>query len=173
MVTNSARVERIVNIGGREDPPYGLDLKCPACNAPDGRRCPCSPAEMRGAAARADREPPLGPSLAGDAQARKAAPIADGLLGYFPHACAYVAYVSKVGNEQHNPGEPMHWAFDKSIGTGNEIARHLCEAGSPDTDGLLHTGKAAWRALELLERELLASNPALKPGKNVKGFERK
>lgn len=145
------------------------------CNRVPGayycERCETDDPRLR--ALRAAREVPAQPSLAGDAQARKAAPIADGMLRYFPNACAYVAYVSKVGNEQHNPGEPMHWAFDKSVGTGNEIARHLCEAGTTDTDGLLHTGKAAWRALELLERELLAADPALKPGKNVKGFERK
>jgi hypothetical protein len=99
-------------------------------------------------------------------------PLLDGLLLYFPNACAYVSHVSARANEQHNPGEPMHWAADKSIGTGNEIVRHLLERGTLDSDGLRHTGKAAWRVLELLERELLNGDPSLKPGLNSKNFTR-
>jgi hypothetical protein len=116
--------------------------------------------------------PSPAPSLAGGYEARKAMPMLDGLIGYFPNACAYVSHVSFRANEQHNPGEPMHWAANKSIGTGNEIVRHLAERGSADTDGLLHTGKAAWRALELLERELLEADPTLKPGINVRNYTR-
>ena len=40
------------------------------------------------------------------AEERKARPMATGVLDYFPNALMYVAYVSKVGNDQHNPGEP-------------------------------------------------------------------
>ena len=29
-------------------------------------------------------------------------------------ALAEVARVSKAGNDQHNPGQPLHWARDKS-----------------------------------------------------------
>ncbi len=116
---------------------------------------------------------PLRPhGLAGDSAERKRYPMLRGLIGYFPNACAYVSHVSLRANEQHNPGEPMHWAFDKSIGQGDEIVKHLAEAGTVDTDGLLHTGKAAWRALELLERELLEAHPELKPGRNVRNFKR-
>src|SRR5690242_12553994 len=42
--------------------------------------------------------------LANDKQARKQAPLARGLFGYFPNACLHVAHVSFVANEQHNPG---------------------------------------------------------------------
>jgi len=176
-ITHRERIERIGKISGLDVVPTGLDLTCPVCHAQDGRMCRCHIESMRAAADRLDAraaEPrPTQPSLAGDSATRKQIPMFDGLIGYFPNACAYVSHVSLRANEQHNPGQPMHWAFDKSIGTGNEIIKHLAEQGTTDTDGLLHTGKAAWRALELLERELLASNPALKPGKNVKGFERK
>ena len=45
---------------------------------------------------------------------RKAVPIATGFVDYFPDAIAAVAHLSWVGNQQHNPGEPLHWAKDKS-----------------------------------------------------------
>tara|TARA_R110000851_G_scaffold191742_1_gene342351 strand:- start:971 stop:1273 length:303 start_codon:yes stop_codon:yes gene_type:complete len=85
---------------------------------------------------------------------RKAQPILTGLIDYFPNACLYVSEVSLKANDQHNAGQPMHWAKEKSIGDGNEILRHLIDRGKLDDDGLLHTGKVAWRAMELLEREL-------------------
>lgn len=113
---------------------------------------------------------PIG--LAGDAAARKAAPIASGVLFYFPNALAAVANLSKIGNEQHNPGQPMHWAFDKSSDEHDCITRHLAEAGTLDTDGIRHSVKVAWRALAALERELLAAHPELKPGRNVRNFRR-
>lgn len=95
-------------------------------------------------------------------QKRKNQPILTGLLDYFPNACLYVSEVSRVANEQHNPGQPMHWAKEKSIGDGNEIVRHLLDRGKIDDDGLRHTGKVAWRALELLERELMTVNEDVK-----------
>lgn len=90
---------------------------------------------------------------------RKQYPIYTGLLLYFPNACAAVAYCSYVANEQHNPGEPMHWAFDKSIGKGDELLRHMVDSDTAarfDKDKVRHSAKAAWRALEKLEREILA-----------------
>lgn len=91
-----------------------------------------------------------------DAAERKAVPLADGLLYYFPNALAEVARVSKRGNDQHNPGQPMHWAMEKSTDHADCIMRHLVDAGTVDTDGMRHTAKVAWRALALLETELLA-----------------
>ncbi len=93
-------------------------------------------------------------SLSTDADARKAAPLAQGLLWYFPNALAAVAAVSKVGNDQHNFGEPLHHARDKSTDHADCIIRHLIDAGTLDTDGLRHTAKVAWRALALLQEEL-------------------
>lgn len=80
--------------------------------------------------------------------------MAEGLLWYFPAALAAVAHVSKVGNDQHNPGQPMHHARGKSTDHADCIIRHLADAGTIDTDGLRHTAKAAWRALALLQEEL-------------------
>lgn len=93
-------------------------------------------------------------SLPTDAAARKAAPLAEGLLWYFPNALAAVAAVSKAGNDQHNPGQPMHHARGKSMDHADCILRHLIDAGTLDTDGLRHTAKVAWRALALLQEEL-------------------
>lgn len=98
-------------------------------------------------------EPPL-PILTTDKKARKEMPIARGVVDYFPRALAAVARVSFVANEQHNPGQPMHWDKSKSTDHADCIARHLIERGGQDDDGLLHSAKLAWRALALLETEL-------------------
>ncbi len=89
-----------------------------------------------------------------DATERKSFPMAEGLLDYFPDALAYVAYVSKMGNDQHNPGKPIHWARGKSTDHANCIIRHLSDRGLTDLDSVLHSGKLAWRALALLQMEL-------------------
>lgn len=81
-------------------------------------------------------------------------PMADGLLYYFPAALAEVARVSKVGNEQHNAGQPMHWARNKSTDHANKIIRHQLDAGTLDSDGQRHSAKVAWRALAQLQEEL-------------------
>lgn len=88
---------------------------------------------------------------------RKTQPVALGVMAYFPDALKYVAEVSKVANDQHNPGQPMHWAREKSTDQADCIARHLIDhvsGNSMDVDGLLHAGKVAWRALALLQTEL-------------------
>ncbi len=89
-----------------------------------------------------------------DKDDRKDVPISSGVLDYFPSAIAEVARVSKVCNEQHNPGEPMHWARGKSTDQADCLIRHFMERGTSDTDGLLHSAKMAWRALALLQLEL-------------------
>ena len=89
-----------------------------------------------------------------DAQERKNIPMATGLLDYFPDALAAVADLSRVGNDQHNPGEPLHWAKEKSTDHADCVVRHLVERGTVDTDGVRHSTKAAWRALALLQIEL-------------------
>lgn len=93
-------------------------------------------------------------SLPQEAGARKAAPMAEGLLWYFPNALAEVARVSRAGNDQHNAGQPMHHARGKSTDHADCIIRHLVDAGTIDTDGMRHSAKVAWRALALLQEEL-------------------
>lgn len=92
---------------------------------------------------------------------RKDYPLYSGLLSYFPNALAYVSYVSKKANDQHNPGEPLHWAREKSTDHADCLMRHLLKKGERDEDGLLETGKVAWRALALLEEELEALRGAV------------
>lgn len=85
---------------------------------------------------------------------RKAIPIATGVLDYFPLALIEVAKTSRIGNDQHNPGQPLHWAKNKSTDHADSLLRHLIERGKIDTDGIRHSAKLAWRALALLQTEL-------------------
>lgn len=89
-----------------------------------------------------------------DPKERKTYPIATGCLDYFPAALAAVAHVSKVGNDQHNPGQPLHWDRSKSTDEADALIRHFLERGTLDSDGLRHSAKVAWRALALLQKEL-------------------
>lgn len=93
-------------------------------------------------------------SLPDDDAKRQEYPMADGLLDYFPNALAEVSRVSKIGNDQHNPGQPMHWARDKSTDHANKILRHLTDRGRFDGRGVRHTARLAWRALAMLQTEL-------------------
>lgn len=95
-------------------------------------------------------------ALPEDAESRKNMPITSGVLDYFPMAIAAVAKISKAGNDQHNPGQPMHWNRGKSSDHADCIARHLLQRGNFDTDGMRHSAKLAWRALALLQEELEA-----------------
>ena len=87
---------------------------------------------------------------------RKSSPVTSGVLDYFPLAIAEVARVSKAGNDQHNPGQPLHWNRGKSFDHADCITRHLIERGTVDSDGMRHSAKLAWRALALLQEELEA-----------------
>ena len=102
--------------------------------------------------------------LPSDPAERKKFPIATGVLDYFPSALAEIARVSYQGNEQHNPGEKLHWAREKSTDQADTIIRHFLERGGRDTDGMRHTAKAAWRLLALLELELEAEGSPVARG---------
>ena len=86
---------------------------------------------------------------------RKESPLASGVLDYFPDALLAVARLSRLGNDKHNPGEPMHHARGKSSDHADALMRHLVDRGAVDTDtGLSHTVAVAWRALALLQEEI-------------------
>lgn len=85
---------------------------------------------------------------------RKATPIATGLLDYFPDAIVELARLSHDSNEQHNPGEPVHWERGKSDDHDDCAMRHFMDRGKRDTDGKRHTAKAAWRLLAMLQLEI-------------------
>ncbi len=97
------------------------------------------------------------PNLPTDDKSRKALPIFDGVVMYFPDALVEVARVSKIGNDQHNPGEPLHWAKGKSTDQFNTCLRHQIDHRTGtryDTDGTRHLAKAAWRALAALQLDI-------------------
>ena len=105
---------------------------------------------------REDLSPPIasGGRLPSDPKSRKDTPIFSGVLAYFPDAIAELARLSKAGNDQHNPGQPLHWAREKSTDQADCVVRHLLEHGSKDVDGISHTAKMAWRALAMLQLEI-------------------
>jgi hypothetical protein len=92
-----------------------------------------------------------------DSRERKGLPIATGVIDYFPDALAEIALVSRTGNDQHNPGAPLHWDRSKSGDESDALIRHFLERGEFDTDGMRHSAKVAWRALALLQKELEAA----------------
>ena len=92
------------------------------------------------------------------AQQRKNTPVFSGVLNYFPDALREVARCSKIGNDQHNAGKPLHWDRSKSTDELDALTRHLLEAGTIDTDGVRHSAKVAWRALANLQKEIENNN---------------
>jgi hypothetical protein len=88
------------------------------------------------------------------AETRKTYPVASGVLDYFPLAIMEVAHVSYVGQQQHQLTGPLHWDRSKSGDEADALMRHFLARGIPDTDGISHTAKVAWRALALLQKEL-------------------
>jgi hypothetical protein len=93
-------------------------------------------------------------TLPTDAAARKAIPVYSGFIKYFPDAIVAVAELSRIGNDQHNPGKPLFWDRSKSGDELDALSRHLTEAGTIDTDGVRHSTKLAWRAMSNLQKEL-------------------
>jgi hypothetical protein len=101
-------------------------------------------------------------ALPDDSQARKNVPMCTGLLDYFPAALAAVAECSRLSNEKHNPGEPMHHARGKSADHADALVRHQVDRGKIDPDdGIRHSTKVAWRALAQLQEELEAEGAPL------------
>lgn len=101
-----------------------------------------------------------------DAKERKNYPIGTGVVDYFPDALAAVAQVSKVGNDQHNPGQSLHWNRSKSTDEADALMRHFVERGKVDVDGCRHSAKMVWRALAFLQKEIEAEQAqiSLEPG---------
>lgn len=98
-------------------------------------------------------------TLPDEPQARKEHPVASGFMDYFPDAVVAVSNISHRGNQQHNPGQPLHWARSKSTDEADTMLRHFLQRGTLDTDGVRHTAKMCWRALALLQKEIEAEQP--------------
>ncbi len=102
-----------------------------------------------------DSKPVLDYDAMDEAKKRKMTPMYSGLLAYFPDALAVVAQNSMVGHYQHNdPSDPMYWDREKSADDPDGMVRHLADHSKDpyDTDGRLHLGKVAWRALAMLQK---------------------
>ena len=95
--------------------------------------------------------------LPSDSQERKTYPLYSGLMCYFPRALAAIAHHSFVNNDKHNPGEPLHWAREKSADHADALLRHVVEGDWLST---------AWRALAQLELALEAEAQQEFPWKN-------
>jgi hypothetical protein len=96
-------------------------------------------------------------ALPTDAKQRKAIPIYSGFVKYFPDAIAAVAELSRKGNDQHNPGKPLHWDRSKSGDELDAQMRHLLDMAADgedatDTDEVFHATKNAWRAMANLQK---------------------
>lgn len=93
------------------------------------------------------------PVLPEGAESRKETPVFSGFINYFALAIAAVARESKRGNDQHNPGQPLHWAREKSTDHKDCIARHLIDTDTLDreTGEYRHKAQVAWRAMADLQ----------------------
>jgi hypothetical protein len=79
------------------------------------------------------------------------------MFGYFPKAWLEVVRVAVEGNKQHNPGQPLRWAREKSTDQLNTAFRHLFDYGAgvkKDTDGVYHLAKAIWRLSAQLQLDV-------------------
>jgi hypothetical protein len=85
-----------------------------------------------------------------DSEERKNIPIYSGVIQYFPDALAAVAALSKKGNDQHNPGSPLHWDRSKSGDELDALCRHIIDE---DWDAV------AWRALAHLQKTIEEEDP--------------
>ena len=90
---------------------------------------------------------------------RKEIPLYSGGLKYFPAAWAGLARVSKIGNDKHNPGEPLHHARGKSMDHEDCIMRHLADlledfgkGVGRDENGIPQVDYIFWRAGALAQQ---------------------
>lgn len=104
--------------------------------------------------------PSMKMTLPTDSNERKNLPLVSGCLNYFPAALTGVSRISKLGNDKHNPGEPLHHARGKSTDHPDCVVRHLMdlqdllafkERGTNITNQQIldEVSCLAWRALAL------------------------
>lgn len=98
-------------------------------------------------------------NLPTDAAERKRLQLYTFMFKYFPAAWLAIVDVARTGNEQHNPGEPLHWAREKSKDQMNAAFNHIFDYGlgaQKDVDGQYHLAKAAWRLMAQLQLDIEA-----------------
>jgi hypothetical protein len=102
-------------------------------------------------------------ALPTDPAARKRLQLYTFMFQYFPEAFLAVVDVARAGNEQHNPGQPLHWARGKSTDQMNAMFNHVFDYGlgaKKDTDGCYHLAKAIWRLSAQLQLDIEADRAA-------------
>ena len=101
---------------------------------------------------------------------RKEYPIISGCLDYFRDALLLISHVSWLGNQKHNPGQPLHWARGKSTDEIDALGRHLAcreqmDKIHPEHEAIEEAAQMAWRSLAFLQKLLEAKyNLELPPG---------
>jgi hypothetical protein len=117
---------------------------------------------------------PVPPFMSTDSATRKLMPVASGVLKYFPDSQMLKAWISRVGNDKHNPGEPLHWAKGKSADEPDAEVRHMLDffRGLPADRGLEplahlgHLASKAWRADADLQRACDEARAAYERGED-------
>lgn len=102
-------------------------------------------------------------TLPRDSAERKSIPVLSGVVRYAPAALVCVAVVSRVGNDKHNPGQPLHHARGKSNDHPDCLLRHEIDAGD-EPDELEHAACEAWRALIKLQELCEKHGAPMAPG---------
>lgn len=119
-------------------------------------------------------------TLPTDSEERKGFPLFRGCLRYFAAALAGVARISKLGNDKHNPGQPLHHARGKSMDHGDCVIRHLMDVEDllaardrgqdvSEQQILNEIDQFAWRALALSQLVHERFGAPLAPGASVEG----
>lgn len=110
--------------------------------------------------------------LPAEAAERKKYPVFSGVVEYFPAALVEISRVSYEGNQQHNPGQPLHHARGKSADHLDAMMRHLLERDyltpdgrrlARDEKGMVVLAQSAWRLLAELQIALEAEGAPIAP----------
>jgi hypothetical protein len=117
---------------------------------------------------------PPPPFMSTDSATRKLMPVASGVLKYFPDAQMLKAWISRVGNDKHNPGQPLHWDKSKSADEPDAEVRHMLDhfrsvPPDPGLEALAHLGhlaSKAWRADADLQRACDEARAAYERGED-------
>lgn len=80
-----------------------------------------------------------------ESKARKGIPLYEGLLNFFPDACAAVAHRSFVGSKQHHPDKGVYWDRSKSADELDALMRHILDG---DWEAV------AWRGMANLQKKI-------------------
>ena len=99
---------------------------------------------------------------------RKEYPIISGCLDYFRDALLEVSHVSWLGNQKHNPGQPLHWARGKSTDDIDALGRHLVGRENIDVIDPAHSELTVEEGAEMVWRALAWYQKFLETKYNIK-----